>query len=102
MEKTDDVRFVAATFSWSDVGSFPALVDHLPRDEQQNAARGRVSSHAATHNVVWCEDDSELVALVGVDDLVVVRAGKRTLVAHKDSAEEIKKLVDALAAEDRQ
>ena len=51
---------------------------------------------------MWCEDASELVALIGVDDVVVVRAGKRTLVVRKDRAEDIKKLVDTLKQEDRE
>ncbi len=101
MEKARNVRCAAATFSWSDVGSFAALAEHMPEDAQQNAHRGRVASLDARGNVVWCEDDGELVALLGVDDLVVVRAGKRTLVTRKSRAEDIKKLVDTLDKGDR-
>ncbi|HEY4222787.1 MAG TPA: mannose-1-phosphate guanylyltransferase, partial [Myxococcota bacterium] len=79
------IACVASTFSWSDVGSFPALAEHLPVDDG-NAHRGRVRAHDARDNLVWCEDGDELVALVGVSDLVVVRVGKRTLVTTKDRA----------------
>ncbi len=55
--------------------------------------RGRLRTKDASSNVVWCEDPN---ALVGVSNLVVVRAGKRTLVVPIERAEEIKKLVEAL------
>ena len=95
------VSCVPAMFSWSDVGSFPTLADHLPK-ERGNAHRGRVAALDARDNVVWCDDAGELVALIGVNDLVVVRAGKRTLVVPKARAEEIKKLVDSLPPEDKE
>ena len=42
---------------------------------------------------MWSEDPEEEIALIGVDDLVVVRVGRRTLVCPKSRAEEIKRLV---------
>lgn len=92
MEKHDAVVCIPARFAWSDVGSFPALADHLPVDHDGNAHRGQVQSLDARNNVVWCEDASEQVSLVGVENLVVVRAGRQTLVAPKDRAEEVKKI----------
>jgi mannose-1-phosphate guanylyltransferase len=100
MERAKDVRCVKATFSWSDVGSFPALGAHLEQDASENAHRGRVAVLDAHRNVVWSEDPAELVALVGVEDLIVVRAGKRTLVAPRARAEDIKRLVERLPPED--
>jgi mannose-1-phosphate guanylyltransferase len=94
MEKHEDVRCVPARFAWSDVGSFPSLAEHLPRDAQGNAFRGSLSTLDASGNVVWCEDDADEVAIVGLSDIVVVRAGRRTLVVPKARAEEVKKLVE--------
>jgi mannose-1-phosphate guanylyltransferase len=96
MEKLSATMCVKAEFDWSDVGSFPALAPHLDKDGIGNAARGRLRARDAAGNVVWCEDEGEVVALVGVSDLVVVRAGNRTLVAPIAKAEEIKKLVEGL------
>lgn len=101
MEKLEGTLCVRARFDWSDVGSFPALAPHLPHDAAGNAVRGRVHTKDATANVVWCEDAQELVGLVGVSDLVVVRAGPRTLIAPLARAEEVKALVEALPPEDR-
>jgi mannose-1-phosphate guanylyltransferase len=94
MEKHDDVRCVPARFAWSDVGSFPSLAEHLPHDVDGNAFRGTVRTLDARGNVVWCEDASEEVAVVGLSDIVVVRAGNRTLVVPRARAEEVKKLVE--------
>jgi mannose-1-phosphate guanylyltransferase len=100
MEKAREVRCIQASFRWSDVGSFPALADHLPHDASENAVRARIATHDAHGNVAWSTDPDELIALVGVSGLVVVRAGKRTLVTTKDRAEDIKKLVEKLPKED--
>jgi hypothetical protein len=42
---------------------------------------------------VFCEDQNETLVLIGVKDLVIVRAGGGTLVAHKDWTEDIKRLL---------
>ncbi len=96
MEKADDVYMIAAPFRWSDVGGWAALADFLDQDGAGNAARGVVHALDAAGNVVFCEDGTEVVALIGVEDLIVVRAGNRTLVARKDRAEDIKRLVEAM------
>jgi mannose-1-phosphate guanylyltransferase len=94
MEKHHAVFCVPARFQWSDVGSFPSLAEHLPNDAHKNAFRGQLSVKDAERNVVWCEDDSEEVAIVGLSDIVVVRVGNKTLVVPKARAEEVKALVE--------
>jgi mannose-1-phosphate guanylyltransferase len=96
MEKADNVRCVASRFDWSDVGGWLALEQFLARDDAANAHRGRLLAQEARHNLVFCEDPDEAVALVGVEDLVVVRAAGRTLVVHRDKTEMIKALVKTL------
>jgi mannose-1-phosphate guanylyltransferase len=96
MENARNVRCAAATFIWHDVGSFTALADHLPIDDSGNAHRARLYGLDAHNNIVFSEDGDEVIAIVGADDLVIVRAGKRTLVAPRERAEDIKKLVAML------
>ena len=98
MEKAMQVRCVASTFSWTDLGGWLALADFLERDRDDNCCRGQVMTLDATGNIVFCEDRDDLVMVVGIDDLVVVRAGTRTLIAKKDRVEEIRKLVQNLEA----
>lgn len=99
MEKAKDVRTVGAVFSWSDVGGWLALEEYLQKDKENNHVRGHVKSHDAGENIVFCEEEGETVALVGVKNLIVVRTGSRTLIVDKDKAEEVKKLVDSLPEE---
>ncbi|AZK59355.1 Mannose-1-phosphate guanylyltransferase [Candidatus Desulforudis audaxviator] len=94
MEKAENVRAVAATFSWSDVGGWTALEPFLEKDTSNNACRGRVRSLKAGSNIVFCEDPEETVSLIGVRDLIVVRAGKQTLVVPRQRAEELKELAE--------
>ena len=96
MEKAADVRCAVAGFAWSDVGGWPALREFLPSDGERNAHRGRLHARAASGNLVYCENQDETVILVGVDDLIVVRAGGRTLVVHKDRCEDVKQVVQSL------
>ncbi len=93
MEKASQVRCVASEFSWTDLGGWLALADYLDRDDRNNCCRGKVQTLDASGNIVFCEDRDDQVMLVGVDDLVVVRAGARTLIAKKDRLESLRKLV---------
>lgn len=99
MEQAAQVRMVGATFAWSDLGGWLALEEFLPADEAGNHYRGRLASLDARGNIVFSEEPDELVALVGVDDLVVVRAGKKTLVVARTRAEEVKQLVTRLGSD---
>lgn len=99
MEHARQVHCVEATFAWSDVGGWVALADFLEHDPFENAARGQLHVLEAEGNLAFCEDPREHVALVGVRDLIVVRAGNRTLVTTRARAEGIKQLVRGLADE---
>lgn len=101
MEGAENVRCVRGRFSWSDVGGFAALRDHLVPDLFGNVTRGRLITRDARDNLVFCDDARELVALFGVEGLVVVRAGGRTLVLPKDRLDDIKQLVNELPQGER-
>ncbi len=88
MEKASAVRIVAASFSWSDVGGWPAVDAFLEKDNHGNACRGQVRAVDAQYNWVFSEDPEEIIALVGVNDLIVVRSGKKTLIVPREQAEE--------------
>jgi mannose-1-phosphate guanylyltransferase len=96
MEKAQNVCCVACRFSWSDVGGWLALKSCLLEDEAGNFCRGKTMTLDATDNLVFCDDSKEAVVLIGVKDLVIVRAGSRTLITHKDRTEDLKKLVQAM------
>jgi mannose-1-phosphate guanylyltransferase len=89
---------VESGFDWDDVGEWPAVSRHYPSDEAGNVVRGSAELADSSRNIVYSRDDKHLVALLGVEDLIVVRTKDATLVCHKDKAQEIKDLVKKIDA----
>ena len=98
MERAHDVRCVAGGFSWKDVGGWLFIQDFLPCDANRNYVKGRVHALDAQNNLVFCDQPQEMLAMVGVSDVVVVRAGSKTLIAHKDRLEDVKHIVETMLA----
>jgi len=74
--------------------------DALPHDAQGNATRGDVMLEGNVQgNMVHAE--SRLVSLLGVQDLIVIETSDAVLVAHKNSAQDVKIIVDKLKAQKR-
>ncbi len=94
MEKADNIVMVKGTFAWDDVGSWSALEHHFGKDDRGNVIIGQVEHLEASGNIVVSRHG--LVALLGVDNLVVVQTGNATLVCPKSRAQDVKKLVEIL------
>ncbi len=94
MEKADNILMVQGTFSWDDVGAWPALANHFDHDEHDNVLIGQCETIDAAGNIVVSK--GHLTAIIGVDDLVVVQAEGATLVCHKSRAQDVKQMVQAL------
>ena len=84
---------------WSDVGSWDALWQVLPKDAQGNVLQGDVLLQDC-HNTM-AVSEGRLVACVGVSDLIVVETADAILVAHKDKTQDVKKIVDSLKGQKR-
>ena len=85
--------------NWSDVGSWAALHDVSPRDENGNALIGDVLEHDCRNTFVQAE--SRLVAAVGLDNTIIVETKDSVLVADKGRSQDVKALVDRLKASER-
>jgi mannose-1-phosphate guanylyltransferase len=92
MEKAAHVLELEAGFDWDDVGSWVAVSKYLAQHEGGNAANCALTSHDASHNIVF-SGGKKHVALAGVQDLIVIDTGDALLVCHRSEAENIKKLV---------
>ena len=99
MEHTRHAVVVPASIGWSDVGSWSALWQVQQSDENGNVVRGDVYLDGVSGSLVRAE--SRIVAVVGVQDLVVVETADAVLVAHKDQVQRVKQIVDHLKAEQR-
>jgi len=94
MERTKKAAVVKARFDWSDVGSWQALWSLADRDAANNVAIGDVLTLSTENSYVRTE--GPLVATVGIRDLIVVATPEAVLVAHKDSDQAIRSVVDQL------
>jgi mannose-1-phosphate guanylyltransferase / mannose-6-phosphate isomerase len=84
---------------WSDVGSWDALWQVLPKDRQGNVTQGDAILHDSTNTLAF--SGSRLVACVGVNDLIVVETADAVLVAHKTKTQDVKHIVDQLKKQNR-
>lgn len=94
MERSNKVVTVACDIGWSDIGSWNAVSELTPEDENGNRCEGEVMSYAARNNYVNSED--RLTALVGVQDLLVIDTPDALMIAHKDHAQDVKHIVAQL------
>ncbi len=98
MEKTDAAAVLPVDIGWNDVGSWSALWDVSPQDADGNATHGDVIAIDSRNSYAYAR---RLVALVGVDDLVVVETDDAVLVARKDRVQQVKDVVAQLKAQQR-
>lgn len=102
LEKAANVRMLPIDYEWSDVGSWAALPELHPPDREGNwpvlAGRAQLVAEDASGCLAYAEGD-EIIALIGVHDLVIVRAGNATLVCPRERAQEVKRIVERLASE---
>ena len=99
MEKTDLAIVVPMAAGWSDVGSWSALADALPRDSEGNVTAGDVLTEDASG--CYLHSTSRLIAAVGLRDHVVVETKDAVLVAPRDRVQDVKELVAELKARGR-
>ncbi|NOT29029.1 MAG: mannose-1-phosphate guanylyltransferase [Planctomycetes bacterium] len=102
LEKAANVRMLPIDYAWSDVGSWAALPELHPPDREGNwpvlGGGAQLVAEDSSGCLAYAEGD-EIIALVGVHDLVVVRAGNATLVCPRKRAQEVKRVVERLASE---
>jgi len=95
LERTKRLAVVTGTFRWDDIGSWDALLRIRPTDARGNVIVGNVTlSEDVRRSLVWSEN--EHLAVVGLENMIVVRANGHTLVMPTGRAEHLKELVQRL------
>jgi mannose-1-phosphate guanylyltransferase/mannose-6-phosphate isomerase len=94
MEKAAKAAVVPVDMGWNDVGSWQSLWDIAVRDDGGNAIQGDVVTENAKNSYIRSE--GPLVAVVGVEDLVVVATKDAVLVSQLGASQDVKKIVDRL------
>lgn len=91
LEKASNVFLVQGDFVWNDLGSWEEVYKYDKKDENQNAQVGEVVFLDSKNSYVYAPNS--LVAVVGLDDVIVVQEGDTILVCKRDRAEDIKAVV---------
>ncbi len=104
MENAQDVIVIPARgLGWNDVGSWEALFDVLPADEQGNiAVGGRHLALDTRQTLVFNTHPERLIVTIGLDDVVVVDTGDVLMVCKKDQAQKVRQVVQELKKTGRQ
>lgn len=91
MEKSDKVKVIPSDIAWSDVGSFDALYDELPKDENGNTLNDKHISVDSKNNLIYAKD--RYIATVDMEDCIIVDTGDALLVSKKGSSQKVKQVV---------
>lgn len=98
MEKTADAAVVPLDAEWNDVGSWSALWEVSDKDADGNACHGDVIA-------LDCKDSyaygGRLIAMVGLQDVVVVETDDAVFVGHKDRVQDVKEIVGQIKRDGR-
>jgi len=96
MEKTKNSLVIPAEFGWSDVGSWDALWEVSEKDAAGIAARnpGKLIRVNARNSLV--HTPRKLVALVDVDDLIIVETDDALLICKRGSSQDVRRVVELL------
>ncbi|MCW8932858.1 MAG: mannose-1-phosphate guanylyltransferase/mannose-6-phosphate isomerase [Gammaproteobacteria bacterium] len=94
MEKTDKAVVLPLDANWSDVGAWSALWEVSAQDTDGNVLHGDILKHELTNSYVHSEE--RMIAVIGMDNCVVVETADAVLVADKSRSQDVKKIVNQL------
>ena len=97
MEKASNVFVVPATFPWDDVGSWDALDRLRHTSEQGNIEQGRIEILDTTKSIIFnATTNNAVVSVLGLENVIVVVTDDAILVADKQRAQDVKRIVGIL------
>lgn len=98
MEKAKNVYVVRANFDWSDVGSWDAVYELQKKDKNGNVLIGEIVPIDTENSYIYSRKN--LIAAIGVRDLIVIQSKNSLLIVHRNESERVKDLVDLLERKD--
>jgi mannose-1-phosphate guanylyltransferase len=96
LEKAADVCMLAASFQWSDIGSWMSMAELSAPDPRNNRSEGDVVM--IDSDQCYVRGSERLIAMVGTHDLIVIDTPDALLVAHRDKAQQVRQVVAELKA----
>ncbi|MBS3742366.1 MAG: mannose-1-phosphate guanylyltransferase [Candidatus Cloacimonetes bacterium] len=100
MEKADNAAVIPVDIDWNDIGSWEALDEMKQnRDRHNNFLDGKILTIDAKNNYILSTDKKKPIALIGVEDSIVVETNSGLLVCKKNRSQDVKKIVQELKKE---
>ncbi len=93
MEKAENVYVRCSDFGWSDIGTWGALYQHSPKDENGNVVPHN-SALYNTHNCIFKVGDGKIVVAEGLEDYIVVDQDNVLMICPRSDEQNIKKFID--------
>jgi mannose-1-phosphate guanylyltransferase/mannose-6-phosphate isomerase len=94
LERSRDILMVPATFAWSDLGSWAALDEIIPKNGDGNIFKGNTIDVGSKDSIIF--GGERVVATIGLREMVVVDTPDATLVAPKTRSQDVRKIVEVL------
>jgi mannose-1-phosphate guanylyltransferase/mannose-6-phosphate isomerase len=94
LEKSERVSLIPCDIGWNDVGSWQAVHEISPKDENGNALQGNVIAVDCKNSLIRAE--KRLVAAIGIEDLCVIETADAVLISKSDQTQDVRKVVDSL------
>lgn len=100
MEHARNVAVVPIDMGWSDVGDWNGLGELIEQDGLGNAVRGDLLQIDTTNSVIWSET-GRVIAMVGLDNIIVVDTDDALLVIDREKSQDVRRVVDQLKSGER-
>ena len=94
MEQSTRVKVVASDIDWSDLGSFDALYEELPKDKDGNTKNKNHVSVNSKNNLIY--GNEKKIATVDIEDLIIVDTSDALLISKKGSSQKVKQIVSKI------
>lgn len=94
MEKSNIVKVVKSNIGWSDVGSFDAMYEEIPKDDLGNAANTDYISISSKNNLI--QGEKRKIATIDVEDMIIVDTADALLLSKRESSQKVKKVMEEL------
>ena len=88
----DDVLIIKGDFGWSDIGAWDTVKDRLSESEEENVIKGNIITIDTTNSLIYAPA-KKLVAVVGLDDFIVVDTADALLICRRDDAARVREIV---------
>ncbi|AEY68168.1 mannose-1-phosphate guanylyltransferase [Clostridium sp. BNL1100] len=94
LEKSKDICVIRASFDWDDIGSIDTLSGTLQKDKDSNSWKGDYIALETTDSVIYA--DGILIAVIGLDNMIVAGTNEAVIVCPRGRAQEVKGLVEII------